>query len=384
MRITDYELFAVPPRWLFLRLETNHGSVGWGEPIVQGRLETVRTAVEELLEGYLIGTDPLRIEHHWRTLYQGGYFRGGPVLMSALSGIDQALWDIKGKHYGCPVYELIGGHVRERIMVHGWIGGDTPAQMTTEAGRLKDHGYRAVKMNLPMKEFQRLETPSAVRNIVDRVAAVREEVGDNFLVGVDLHGRVSEPMVARVVKALEPYEPMFVDQPTTPEHSDRSVDVASQTSIPLSTGERLYSRYDFRPVLERGDVSVVQPDVTHVGGISELRKITDLAETFNVTVVPHCPLGPVAFAASLQVDFSAHNAVLQEQDLNLHNPDSDIGLEYLEQPDDFSFADGFVERPTGDGLGIEIDTEHVRARSKADVNWQNPVWHYEDGSIAEW
>ncbi len=384
MRITDYELFAVPPRWLLLRLETDDGTIGWGEPIVQGRLRTVRTAVAELVEGYLIGADPLRIEHHWRTLYQGGYFRGGPVLMSALAGIDQALWDIKGRHHGCPVYELLGGHVRERIMVHGWIGGDTPQRMATEAGRLEERGYRATKMNLPMNEFRRLATPAAARRIAEHVAAVREEVGEDFLVGVDLHGRVSRPMVSRVIELLEPYDPAFVDQPRIPEHAAGSGDIAARTGVALSTGERLYSRYDVRPVLERGGVSVIQPDVTHVGGITELKKIAALADAFDVTLVPHCPLGPVALAASLQIDFSAHNAVLQEQDLSLHDPEAGAGLQYLEQPDTFTFEDGFVERPTGDGLGVAVDEEYVRERAQADIHWQNPVWHYEDESIAEW
>jgi len=381
MRITDYELFAVPPRWLLLKLETDRGLIGWGEPILQGRLETVRTAVEELVEGYLVGTDPLRIEHHWRTLYQGGYFRGGPVLMSALSGVDQALWDIKGQHYGCPVYELLGGYVRERVMVYSWLGGDTPARMAAEAGRLADQGYRAVKMNVPMSEFGRLETPAAVSGVADYAAAVREEVGEDFLVGIDLHGRVPKPMVSRVIEELAPYEPMFVDQPTVPEHA---ADVAPDTSVALSTGERLYSRYDFRPVLEEGSVSIIQPDVTHAGGITELNKIAAVADAFDVTLVPHCPLGPVAFAASLQVDLSTHNAVLQEQDLDLHDPENSIGLRYLEDSGAFSFEDGFVERPEANGLGVDVDEAYVRERSRTDVNWRNPVWHYEDESIGEW
>ena len=384
MKVTDYELFAVPPRWLFLKIETDSGPVGWGEPIVQGRLETVRTAVEELVEGYLIGTDPRRIEHHNRTLYQGGYFRGGPVLMSALSGIDQALWDIAGCHRGCPVYELLGGHVRERLTVYAWVGGDTPERMAGEAARLVGRGYRAIKLNIPNSEVRRLETRAGVDRVVDHLEAVRDEVSDDVLVGVDLHGRVPKSMASRVIERLEPYDPAFVDQPVLPEHSPAMAELAQRTSVPLSTGERLSTRARFRDLLEGRSVSVIQPDVTHVGGITEMRKIATLADTYDVAVVPHCPLGPLAFAASLQVDFATHSTVLQEQDLDLDDPESSIGLQYLENPTAFEFDDGYVERPTGEGLCIQVDEEYVRERARTDVNWRNPVWHYDDESIAEW
>lgn len=384
MKVTSYELFAVPPRWLFLRLETDTGLVGWGEPIVQGRLETVRTAVKELVDGHLIGADPRRIEHHNRTLYQVGYFRGGPVLMSALSGIDQALWDILGRHHGCPVHELLGGHVRERVMVYGWVGGHTPARMASEAERLVERGYRAVKLNIPNSEVRPLETRERVDAVVDHIDAVRNRIGDDVLVGVDLHGRVPKSMAPRIIDRLEPYEPAFVDQPVLPEHGPAISEVAGRTSVPLSTGERLYTRTQFRDLLERRSVSVIQPDVTHVGGITELRKIAALADTYDVAVVPHCPLGPVAFAASLQVDFATHSAVLQEQDLDLDDPESSIGLEYLSNVGVFEFADGYVERPTGRGLGIDVDEAYVRERAQTDVNWRHPIWHYDDDSIAEW
>lgn len=384
MQIRSYELFAVPPRWLLLKIETENGQVGWGEPIVQGRLETVRAAVEELFERYLIGSDPLRIHHHWRRLYQGGYFRGGPVLMSALSGIDQALWDIKGRYYGCPVYELLGGHVRDRVMVYAWIGGNTPERMAAEAKRLVENGHRALKLNLPSDKFGPLETTNTVDKIVDHFVAVRKEVGDDILVGVDFHGRVPKPIVLRLINRLEPYDPLFIDQPTLPEHSESSGRIADRTNVPISTGERLYTRYDFRSLLVEGGVSIIQPDVTHAGGITEMQKIATLADTFDTVVVPHCPLSPVAFAASLQIDFAAPNAVLQEQDLNLYDPDSSVGLRYLENPDTFEFSEGYVERPSGDGLGIEVDEAYVKERAEVDVNWRNPIWHHDDGSIAEW
>ncbi|QZP38317.1 galactonate dehydratase [Halobaculum magnesiiphilum] len=383
MHVSDYELFAVPPRWLLLRLETSDGLVGWGEPIVQGRLETVRAAVEELVDVYLLGEDPLRTEHHWRTMYQGGYFRGGPILMSALAGIDQALWDIKGHHYGAPVHELLGGHVRDRVMVHQWIGGEDPAEIAEEAIKRRNQGYRALKLNATA-EFAPLEPPAGVETARKRVATVREAVGDDLHLGIDFHGRVSKPMAMRLVEALEPYEPMFVDQPVLPEHTEKLGSIADRTTVPIATGERFYSRYDFKPLLVDDAVSVLQPDVSHVGGITELRKLMTMAEAFDVAVIPHCPLSPIAFAANLQAVFTSHNAVMQEQDLSLHDPSESTGLAYLEDPDTFTFEDGYVERPTGPGLGIDVDEEYVREQSRLDVNWYNPLWYHDDGRIAEW
>jgi galactonate dehydratase len=383
MQITDYELFAVPPRWLFLRLVTSDGTVGWGEPIVQGRLETVRAAVSELVEGYLLGTDALRTEYHWRKLYQGGYFRGGPILMSALAGVDQALWDIKGKHYGAPVYELLGGHVRDRILVYQWLGGEEPAELAANAEQAVERGYQAMKLNV-VDEFRQLETGAAMDRTVERVAAVRDAVGSDVFVGVDFHGRISKPMALELTRRLEPYDLAFADQPLLPEHADGFGRINDQTGVPIATGERFYSRYDFKPLLVEDAVSVIQPDVTHVGGITELRKVASLAETFDVAVVPHSPLSPIAFAASLQVGMCAQNLVMLEQDLELHDPGASQSLEYLTDESVFAFEDGYVERPTGPGLGIEVDEDHVRSQAQTEVNWYNPVWHHEDGSIAEW
>ena len=383
MRVTDYELFAVPPRWLLLKLETSNGLVGWGEPIIQGRLETVRTAVDELVEAYLLGEDPLETERHWRTMYQGGYYRGGPILMSALAGIDQALWDIKGKHYGAPIHELLGSHVRNRIMVHQWVGGENREEISKEAINRRNQGYKAIKMNAS-SEFRVIEPPGAVEQARKRIATVRDAIGEELYLGVDFHGRISKPMTRNLVETLEPYGLMFVDQPVLPEHSEFLATLTEQTSVPIATGERFYSRYDFKPLLTNDAVTVIQPDVTHVGGITELRKIATMADAFDIAMIPHCPLSPIAFAANLQVVFCSHNAIMQEQDLSLHDPAESVGLQYLEDPHTFDFADGYVERPTDPGLGISVDEDYVREQSRADVKWYNPVWRHEDGSIAEW
>jgi galactonate dehydratase len=381
-RIVDYDLYEVPPRWLFLRLETSDGLVGWGEPVVEGRAHTVRAAVEELLDTYLLGESPGRIEDHWQTMYRGGFYRGGPILMSAIAGIDQALWDIKGKRFDAPVYELLGGQARDRIRVYQWIGGDRPDRVAEAAREKVDAGFTALKMN-GTAELRRVDSPAAVDEAVARLAAVREAVDDDVDVGVDFHGRVSKPMAKRLAKALEPHEPMFVEEPVLPEHNDVLPEIAAHTTIPIATGERMFSRWDFKEVFENGSVDVIQPDLSHAGGITEVKKIADMAETYDVAMAPHCPLGPIALASCIQVDAVAPNALIQEQSLDIHyNETSDV-LDYLSDASVFEYRDGYVDLPDGPGLGIDVDEEHVQAEA-GDVNWHNPVWRHEDGSVAEW
>ena len=380
MRITDYDLFAVPPRWLFLRVETSDGQVGWGEPVVEGRARTVRAAVSELLEDYLLGEDPTRIEDHWQTLYRGGFYRGGPILMSAIAGIDQALWDLKGKRFGAPVHELLGGPARERVRVYRWIGGDEPADVAAEARSVVEEGFDALKMNAT-GPLRRIDAPATVAEAADRLAAVREAVGPEVDVGVDLHGRASKAMARRVVEALAPHEPMFVEEPVRPEQVSELATVAAHTSVPVAAGERCYSRWDVRDVLPH--VDVIQPDVSHAGGITEVLKIASMAEAYDVALAPHCPLGPVALAACLQVDAVAPNALIQETSYGIHyNADAGVA-DYLVEPAVLAQADGFVDVPTGPGLGIEVDESVLRERDGHD-DWHNPVWRHDDGSVAEW
>ncbi|MFH5800767.1 galactonate dehydratase [Haladaptatus sp. CMAA 1911] len=383
MHIVDYELFEVPPRWLLLRVETSDGTVGWGEPIVQGRIKAVRGAVEELMATYLLGEDPLPIEKHWETMYRGGFFRGGPILMSAIAGIDMALWDIKGKRYGAPVHALLGGPVRDRLRIHQWIGGETPEDIAVSAREMVDAGYSALKLNATA-EFRMLASPAAVDAVEARFESVRSAVGDGIDIGVDFHGRVSFPMAKRVVSALDEYDPMYFEQPVPPEQNDRLREVAMHTTVPVSTGERLYSRWEFESALVDGVAGVFHPDVTHVGGITEMRKVATMAETHDVALVPHCPVGPIALAAAVQVGFCSRNVVVQEQSLNLHDVDKSGGLALLDDPTVFGFSDGYIAAPDAPGLGIAIDEERVRERAEHDVMWHNPVWHHDDGSLAEW
>ncbi|MGW4244117.1 galactonate dehydratase [Nocardia sp. NPDC004722] len=381
MKITALTTYLVAPRWCFLRIDTDAGISGWGEPVIEGRAHTVAAAVEELSD-YLIGEDPMRIEAHWQTLTKGGFYRGGPILSSAVAGIDQALWDITGKALGVPVWQLLGGAVRDRVRVYSWIGGDRPDDVAQAALERKAQGFTAIKMNASA-EMEAIDTPRATLGIVERVAAVREAVGDEFDIAVDFHGRLSVAMARRVLPLLEPYLPMFVEEPLVPEVSDRIGEITRATSIPIATGERLYSRWDFLPVLERG-VAVVQPDLSHAGGISEVRRIAALAEARDIALAPHCPLGPIALAASLQVGFATPNLLIQEQSLGIHyNTSSDL-LDYLLDPAVFAYRDGHVGLPTAPGLGIDIDADAVARAAETGHRWRNPVWQRKDGSFAEW
>lgn len=379
--ISDYELFEVPPRWVFLKMETTDGTVGWGEPVIEGRSKTVVAAVEELIDTYLLGENPEQIRDHWQTMYRGGFYRGGPILMSAIAGIDQALWDIKGKYHEMPVHELLGGGVRDKIQYYRWIGGDEPADVGENAAAVTDDGVTAVKMNATGK-FRRIETPAAVGEAEQRLETVRSTVGPEVNIGVDFHGRVARPMVPRLAKALEPYDPMFIEEPVLPEHNDVLDEMAAGTDIPIATGERMFSRWDFKSILEQGVVDVIQPDPSHAGGISEVTRIADMAEAYDVAVAPHCPLGPISLAAALQVDAVSQTAFIQESSLGIHyNQGADVP-EYLDDYSKLSPTEGFLHIPTDPGLGISIDEERVR--NAEEVDWHNPVWRHDDGSVAEW
>ncbi|MDV3308254.1 MAG: galactonate dehydratase [Cyclobacteriaceae bacterium] len=382
MKISRYELFLVPPRWLFLKIETDEGISGWGEPVIEGRAATVRTAVDELM-AYLVGKDPMRIEDHWNVMYRGGFYRGGPVLMSAIAGIDQALWDIKGRFYKAPVYELLGGKCRDKIKVYSWIGGDRPADVGNAARDIVSRGFAALKMNAT-EELQYVDSYEKVDHAVARIAAVREAVGPGVGIGIDFHGRVHKPMARVLARALEPYRPMFIEEPVLPENNEALREIARSVAIPIATGERMFSRWEFKNLLKDGYVDIIQPDLSHAGGITECKKILSMAEAFDVAAAPHCPLGPIALAACLQVDATCHNAFIQEQSLGIHyNQGSDL-LDYLADNKVFRFDQGFVTIPDGPGLGIEINEDHVRRMAAKGHDWHNPVWRHEDGSVAEW
>ncbi|AWV96744.1 galactonate dehydratase [Arcticibacterium luteifluviistationis] len=384
MKIKSFELFKVPPRWLFLKIETDNGIIGWGEPIVEGKADTVKAAVIELMES-LIGKDPQDIETHWNNMYRGGFYRGGPVLMSALSGIDQALWDIKGKFFNTPIYNLMGGKARDKVKVYSWIAGETKEDLVNGILRAKSEGFEAVKMNAT-NELQIIDSYKKIDWVLERVAALREAVGYSVDIGIDFHGRLHKAMAKVMASALDEYHPMFIEEAVEPENNEALRDIANACSIPIATGERMFSRWQFKKILSSGYVDIIQPDLSHAGGITECKKIISMAEAYDVAAAPHCPLGPIALSACLQVDASCHNAFIQEQSLGVQYSAGDGKdlLNYLTDKSVFDFKDGFVEVIKGPGLGIEVNEEYVKEQAKISHNWKSPTWFNKDGSIAEW
>ena len=382
MKIKSIELFKVPPRWLFLKMTTESGIVGWGEPVVEGRADTVAAAVMEMSKE-VIGRSAEDVEDVFQMLYRTGFYRGGPVLTSAISGIEQAMWDIKGKYHNMPVYQMLGGKCRDRIQVYRWIGGDHPRDTATYAKEALEQGYSAVKMN-GTDELKWIDSHDKLDATVERVAAIRDAVGNKLGIAVDFHGRVHKTMAKLLMKKLEPYDLMFVEEPVLTENEDEFLEFSRCINIPIATGERNFTRWGFKRMLTRGGVDIIQPDVSHCGGILETRKIAAMAECFDVSVAPHCPLGPIALAACLQVDFCTPNAFIQEQSLNIHYNEGYDLLKYLKKPEVFQYKNGYVDLMPGPGLGIEVDEAYVREMAKEGHDWHNPIWRDSDGVIAEW
>lgn len=382
MKITRLTTYRVPPRWMFLKIETDEGIVGWGEPVVEGRARTVEAAVHELSD-YLVDQDPRRINDLWQVMYRGGFYRGGPILMSAIAGIDQALWDILGKSMGQPVYKLLGGRLRDRMKTYCWVGGDRPGEVIEGIHRARAMGFDTVKMN-GTEEFAMVESHAAVDRALEKFALIRAEFGSTIDFGIDFHGRVSMPMAKVLLRELEPLRPLFVEEPVLAEQCEYYPRLAESTSIPLAAGERMYSRFDFKRLFEAGGISILQSDVSHAGGITECLRIASMAEAYDVSLAPHCPLGPVALAACLQVDLVSQNAVFQEQSMGIHYNQGAELLDYVLNPEDFRVKDGFVIASERPGLGVEVDEARVIAASVNVLDWRNPVWRHKDGSVAEW
>lgn len=382
MKITKMNLYTVPPRWLFLEIETDEGITGWGEPVVEGRASIVKTAVEDFSD-YLIGKDPMKIEDHWQAMYRGGFYRGGPEVMSAIAGIDQALWDIKGKYYNAPVYDLLGGKCRDKLKVYSWVGGDRPSDLLNGIQILKDSGCTAIKMN-GTEEMHYVDDFSKIEEVANRIAQVREKFGYEIGIGVDFHGRVHKTMAKVLARELDQFKLMFIEEPVMAQNNEALREIVKHTSTPIATGERMFSRWDYKNLFMDGYVDIIQPDVSHAGGISEVKKIVSMAEAFDVAVAPHCPLGPIALAACVQIDACTPNVFIQEQSLGIHyNKGGDL-LDYIENKDMFQFENGFIQIPEGPGLGVVVNKEKVLEASKIGHNWKNPVWRNYDGTIAEW
>lgn len=382
MKIKQVNIYYVRPRWGFVEIETDGGIRGWGEAVLEGHARAVLSCVEEMKD-YLIGADPSRIEDIWTTLYRAGFYRGGGVLMSAISGIDQALWDIKGKHFETPVYELMGGACRDKMRVYSWIGGDRPSDVGQAAKERQVSGFTAVKMNAT-EELQMIDSYSKIDAVLERVAAIREACGRDFGIAIDFHGRVHKPMAKVLAKKLEEFDPMFLEEPVLCENMEYFPEISACCNVPIATGERLFSKWDFKRLFAVGGVDIIQPDLSHAGGITEVKKIAAMAEAHDIALAPHCPLGPIALAACLNVDATSYNAVIQEQSMGIHYNVGKSVLDYITNQEDFTFTDGFVHLPHRPGLGVEINRELVLEENKAPHNWKNPVWRHGDGSIAEW
>ena len=367
LKITKLETFLVKPRWLFLKIHTNAGIVGLGEPITEGRSLTCAEAVKEI-EPYLVGKDPRQVVHHWQAIYRHAFYRGGPILTSALSGIDMALWDIKGKALGVPVYELLGGPTRTRVRVYAHAG--TVEQMKQR----KAQGFTAFKTGPAKRRPSRyVETPAAVQYAAEQFAELRRAMGNDVDIAIDFHGAISPALAKLLIRALEPYQPMFVEEPCQAQNHDVMADIARGTFLPIATGERVFTKWGFREVLEKRAATVLQPDLCHAGGITEVRLIAGMAEAYYASVAPHNPLGPISLAAGVQLSASIPNFLCQEQ--------VSLGEGYIKKP--FTVRDGYLDLPTGPGLGIELD-ENAMA-DKLDHDWRNPEsYDADDGSVVDW
>ena len=303
--------------------------------------------------------------------------------MSAISGIDQALWDIKGKYFNAPVYELMGGKCRQKMKIYSWIGGDRPSDVAKAAKEKQEAGFQAIKMNAT-EELQYIDTYDKIDAVLERVASIRESVGKNFGIAIDFHGRVHRPMAKILAHKLEEFNPMFIEEPVLCENMEAFKEIAMSCNIPIATGERLFSKWDFKRLFSVGGIDIIQPDLSHAGGITEVKKIASMAEAYDIALAPHCPLGPIALSACLQIDATCHNAVIQEQSIGIHYNVGKSVLDYITNPEDYKFTDGYVQLPVKPGLGFEINKELILEENQSPHHWKNPVWRHNDGSIAEW
>ncbi|KAL4960448.1 enolase C-terminal domain-like protein [Aspergillus stella-maris] len=382
VKIKSIEYFRLKPRWLFVKITDEEGKFGWGEGTLEGHSLAVEGALDEIITR-LVGLEADDIEHIWQVIWRLGFYRGGPVFMSAMSGIDIALWDLKGRRLGVPVYQLLGGKVRSKVQVYAWIGGDRPSDVEAAAKARIAQGLKCIKMNAT-EDMNWLDSPSVLNSCVERLKTVKALGLD---AGLDFHGRLHRPMAKQLAKALEPYQPLFIEEPLLVEHPEAIKQLSNHTTIPIAFGERLYTRWDVKRFLEDSSVDVLQPDIAHAGGISETKRIATLAETYDVAIAPHCPLGPIALAASMQVAICTSNFVIQEMSLGMHyNVEAgDIDLNsYLLDKSVFEIRDGYVDALKMPGLGIEIDEELVRRISKETEPWQCKEFYGGDGAVREW
>jgi galactonate dehydratase len=366
MRVGGIEIFQCAANWrnfVFVRVDTDEGLHGWGEATLEGKEQAVTAAIREL-ERYLVGQDPARIERHWYQMYETPFWRGGPVLGSAISGLDQALWDIKGKALGVPVYELLGGaaHDRIRYYANGWFHDATTIDGIAEAARAAvARGATALKWD-PFGAASLFISTEEIRAAVDCVAAVREAVGPAIDLLIEVHGRLSPANAIRVARQLEAYDPFFYEEPVPPEQMAELALVARATSIPIASGERAFSKHDFRPMFEQQAVAYCQPDPCHAGGITEMKKIAAMAEAYHIGFAPHNPNGPVATRVCQHLAAACPNFTILEW------LPEDVPWRDAAMGGPFEVAGGTMPLPPGPGLGIELDVEVLRANPYVPVD----------------
>jgi galactonate dehydratase len=367
MRITAVEPLLID-RYLFVQVHTDAGITGLGESGTWGYLEASAQAMATFTR-YLIGQDPLRIEHHWQYMYRSSHFRGAAI-MGALSALDIALWDIKGKHFGVPVYELLGGRVHDRVRVYanGWsFRCVRPDEFAAEARRVVDDGYTALKLYpLATAELDehghirhvshRAVDRAAERRAVERVRTVREAVGPDVDVMVDMSAELTTDAVIRIGRQMERFDVLFFEEPVDPFDVEALKKVSDQVRLPIAVGERLYTRYAFRRVLELHAADVLQPDVTNTGGILETKKIAAMAEAYNARVAPHNCAGPVATAAALQVDACTPNVLIQE----LYPYRIPEHFEIVADAPELDVRDGHLPVTSRPGLGVTLVEDKVK------------------------
>jgi len=364
--------------YVLVRVETDEGIYGLGDATLEGKEESVKAAIMEF-RGYLIGKNPFHIEHHWQVMYRGGFWIGGPVVLSAASGIEHALWDIVGKAVGQPAYNLLGGPCRDKIRVYTHVGGRTPEELAENGRALVRKGYTGLKFG-PWGEWRKPHfgtlTPEDFRNAVKSVEALRNAVGDDVALLVHEHGWMNPATAIRVAKALEPYDPFWFEEPVEPENVDAMVKVSRATKIPIATGERLYTRFGFRELFEKQAIAVAQPDPCHAGGILECKKIAAMAEAYYITIAPHNPYGPVAVAVSVQLDATIPNFIIQE----FEHTHAELGYyDILKNPP--RVEDSYIRVPKEPGLGIELNEDALEKYPYKPRMRHGAGLAYEDGTV---
>ena len=386
IKITKLEIIPVHSlRTIFVKMHTNAGIIGIGEGTVEGRITTVMAAIKEL-EPYLIGKDPRRVVHHWQAMYRHGFYRGDIVLTSAISAVDIAMWDIKGKALGVPIYELLGGPSRDRIRLYGQAGSPEGAKSVLA------EGYQSMKISVTSSRgrlSRYVENPDFVQGVVENIKAIREIIGPKIDMGIELHGD-HEPQTSMIlIKALEQFQPWFYEEPIQHQNLPLMAEMSKKTHIPFATGERMVTKWQFRDLLNLGSASLLQPDVTHCGGITEMKAIATLAEAYYAGMLPHAKEGIVGAVASMHVMAAIPNFVAHEIP-NLQAAPKDnvqrsyLGKSYIKKPLVMTEGNIIIKgNIDGPGLGIELD-DNLIENERGVKEWEFPeMWDSFDGSVLD-